>query len=326
MLISVQVISKVIASKSYSLIEDNLLDETYFRGYEEEFNFIKNHHAEFGKVPDEISFLDKFPDFQLVEVEDSDRYLIDTIREQHLYLNFVPAFQKTAEILKTDANAAAEYMMNALKEDLQPSYSFSDTEIVATVGERVENSEYMRQSPAEWFIPTGFPEIDEDINGWQRGEELGVIYARTNHGKSWVLEAMCTHAVKLGLEVGMFSPEMSARNIGYRFDTLYGNISNSTISFGLFNNEFSIDDYKKYAEDLGEVSGHLYVTSPKDFARKVTVSKLRNWIKARNLDMIAIDGITYLTDERFKRGDSKTISLTRLFGLLVMMLFRLYSI
>ena len=30
------------------------------------------------------------------------------------------------------------------------------------------------------------------------------------------------------------------------------------------------------------------------------------------LDVLAVDGITYLTDERYKRGDSKTISLTNI--------------
>ena len=49
-----------------------------------------------------------------------------------------------------------------------------------------------------------------------------------------------------------------------------------------------------------------------DFQKKITVSKLRNWVKQYKLDLIAVDGITYLTDERFKRGDTKTISLTNI--------------
>jgi replicative DNA helicase len=42
------------------------------------------------------------------------------------------------------------------------------------------------------------------------------------------------------------------------------------------------------------------------------VSRLRQWIKSDKLDAVFIDGITYLSDERYKRGDSKTISLTNI--------------
>ena len=44
----------------------------------------------------------------------------------------------------------------------------------------------------------------------------------------------------------------------------------------------------------------------------ITITKLKNWIKQNNLDIIAIDGITYLSDERGKRNDNKTTSLTNI--------------
>ena len=56
----------------------------------------------------------------------------------------------------------------------------------------------------------------------------------------------------------------------------------------------------------------LWVSKPIDFNRKVTVSKLRGWIKRRKLDILFIDGIKYLTDERYKRGDSAATSLTNI--------------
>ena len=106
---------------------------------------------------------------------------------------------------------------------------------------------------------------------------------------------------------------MSVAQLGYRFDTLHGNVPNSTVFFGKFDDEYTLDDYKQYAEELkSETTGKLYVTKPKDFNRKLTVSKLRTWIKARKLDIVAIDGITYLSDERYKKGDSRAVSLTNI--------------
>lgn len=313
MLVSVQIISRVLATQDYSIIEDNLLDESYFEGYENEYNFIKDFYVQYHKVPDEISFMDKFPDFDLVEVTDSNRYLVDTIREKHLYIKFTKVLPKVAELLKQDSEEARDFLEQALKADLKPVYSIYDEEIVENIDKRVEASEYVNQNVASKFIPTGFDEIDDDIVGLQRGDELTTIVARINMGKSWVLEAIITHAVEQGYRAGCFSPEMSVAQLGYRFDTLHGNVPNSTVFFGKFDDEYTLDDYKQYAEELkSETTGKLYVTKPKDFNRKLTVSKLRTWIKARNLDIVAIDGITYLSDERYKKGDSRAVSLTNI--------------
>ena len=56
-MIALQVLSKVIASKNISFIEDNLLSVDYFIGYEEEYNFIINHYRDYGNVPDSVTFL-----------------------------------------------------------------------------------------------------------------------------------------------------------------------------------------------------------------------------------------------------------------------------
>lgn len=312
MLTAVQILSKVLATKDYGLIENNLLDESYFQGYEKEYNWMKDHYMEFHNVPDEVSFLNKFPDFDLVEVTETDRFLIDTIKEEHLYMKFTEVLPEAARLLKNNSNAASEFLMDALKNDLRPNYEISDTELVTTVDERVHNSEFIEQNIATKFIPTGFEEIDLDITGLQRGDELVVFFARINQGKSWVVHKICTNAVELGYNAGIFSPEMSVEQLGYRFDTLHGNVPNSSILFGKFNDDYSLDDYKQYAQELSRLDGRLYVTKPKDFQRKLTVSKLRNWIKLRKLDIVAIDGITYLSDERYKRGDSKTTTLTNI--------------
>lgn len=313
MLAQIQILSKVLTSQDYSTIQDNLLDVSYFTGYENEYNFIKEHYEKYKKVPDELSFLDKFPEFDIVEVNDSDRYLVSTIREQHLFMKFTNVMPDIADMLKSgQSNEARDYLLNLLKTDLVSEYTIDDVGIVASISDRVEKSEFSTENFSANFIPTGFDEIDNDIYGLSRGNELVVIFARINQGKSWVLEKICENAVALGYKVGYFSPEMSVEQVGYRFDTLYGNVPNSSVLYGKYSDDYSLDDYKKYAEELSGLTGELYATTPKDFNRNLTVTKLRNWVTTRDLNMLAIDGITYLTDERFRRGDSKTTSLTHI--------------
>lgn len=308
-MVQLQVLNKVLSSADNSIIEINNLTEEYFIEYKDEFEFIQNHFKEYGNIPDKATFLANFPDFEILEVTESDRYLIDKIREEHLYYKSVPVVQKIAELLKTNANSAAEYMVSQIPE-LTPNYSSKSIDIVAQADERYRQFLERKQHQEEWFFTSGFPELDDIIHGIQRGEELIVIFARVNQGKSWVLGKMCTHVWQLGFNVGYISPEMSANSIGYRFDTLYKNFSNKGLMWG--NNNVADSDYQKYIEDLKVNDNKFMVATPIDFDKRITVTKLRNWVKEYDLHMIAIDGITYMTDERYKRGDNKTTSLTNI--------------
>jgi replicative DNA helicase len=308
-IIQLQIISKILQTQSNEIVEDNLLTEDYFVGYEQEFSYIQNHYKEYGNIPDKASFLFAFPSVELVEVTESDRYLVDTIREEYLYYKSVPVIQKAAELLKTDANAASEYMIHAMKE-LEPNYQLGGTNIIAQSEERFEQFKERKEHQEEWFFTSGFEELDDIIHGIQREEELLVIFARTNQGKSWVLEKMCTHIWQIGFNVGYISPEMSANSIGYRFDTLHKNFSNKGLMWGKEDVEEAA--YHDYITELQQKQNKFIVATPLDFDKKITVSKLKNWIKQYKLDLIAIDGITYMTDERYNRGDNKTTSLTNI--------------
>lgn len=308
-MVALQIISKVLSTQDNSIIEDNLLTEEYFVGYEKEFEYLQNHIKQYGNVPDKATFLSEFPQTELVEVTESDKYLIDTAREEYLYYKSVPVLQKAAELLKTDSNLAAEYLVNAMK-DLQPSYNLSGVDIAKDAELRFEEFVKRKEHQAQWFFTCGFPELDDIIHGIQRTDELFVIFARTNQGKSWILEKICTHIWQTGYNVGYVSPEMSASSIGYRFDTLHSHYSNKGLMWG--KDDIDEDDYKAHTEKLADADNKFIVSTPLDFDKKITVTKLKNWVKQYKLDVIAVDGITYLTDERYKRGDSKTTSLTNI--------------
>ena len=305
-MVALQIISKALNNKDLSIISENLLTVDYFTGYENEYNFIMSHFDKYGVVPDRASFLDKFPDIELVEVTEPDKYLVDTIREEHLYYTSVPVLQKMAELLKTDANAAAQYLMSEMN-NLQPSYDIEATDIISQADKRLEQYETKKTNKDDWFFTTGFEELDAITNGIQRQEELVVLFARTNQGKSWVLAKICTHIWQIGFNVGYVSPEMSAESIGFRFDTLNKNFSNRALMHG-----HELETYNDYIDELKQRDNKFIVSTPLDFGRSITISKLRNFVKKYKLDMLAIDGITYLTDERYKRGDNKTITLTNL--------------
>ena len=308
-MIQLQILNKILSTGDDSILEINTLTKDYFVGYEAEYEFIQEHKQKYGNVPDKATFVAKFPEFSLVECSESDKYLVDTIREEYLYYQSVPVVQKVAELLKTDANQAAEYMINAVK-NLSPNYQLGGTDIVAQSNDRYEQFVERKENQDKWFFTTGFEELDDLVHGIQREEELFVIFARTNQGKSWVLEKMCTHVWQLGFNVGYISSEMSANSIGYRFDTLYKNFSNKGLMWG--KDEVDTKEYSDYLETLKATKNKFMVATPIDFDNQITVPRLKNWIKQYKLDLIAVDGITYMSDARGKRGDNKTTTLTNI--------------
>lgn len=308
-MVALQIISKILQTQDMSIIEDNQLTNDMFVEYIDEIDYITNHYKEYGNVPDKLSFLSKFQDFDIVDVQESDSYLVDTIREEYLYYKSVPVVQKIAELLKTDANAASEYMIQAMK-DLQPNYRIGGVDIIKQAEDRYDSFIDRRDNQDNWFFTTGFPELDDVIHGINRQEELFVIFARTNQGKSWILEKICTHVWEIGFNVGYISPEMGNLSIGYRFDTLHKNFSNTDLMFG--NKQFDDNAYKDYIDKLKTHDNKFMVATPAELDNKITVTKLKQFIETYKLDLIAIDGITYLSDERGKRNDTKTTSLTNI--------------
>lgn len=308
-MVSLQILSKILESKDNTIVEENFLTADYFVGYEKEFNFIQEHIKKYGNVPDKATFLSNFPEFEIVEVTESDKYLVDAIREEYLYQQSVPVLEKFAELLKTDSNQATNYLASNIA-SLQPSYGLGGTDIVANAKKRFEHFLDRKNNPKEWCFESGFAELDDLVDGIAREEELFVILARTNQGKSWILEKMCAHVWGLGFNVGYFSPEMSENSIGFRFDTLTSHYANKGLTKG--SADIDEEEYSKYIDELQSKQNRFVVATPSDFNNCLTVTKLKNWVRQYQLDLVAIDGITYISDERSKKNDNKSTSLTNI--------------
>lgn len=308
-MVELQILNQVLQTKDISIIENNLLDVSYFPEYQEEYEYITNHYNEYKNVPDKTTFLSQFQDFEFIEVTESEEYLIKTIKEENLYYRAVPVVQNVAKLMKTNSNDAVEYLMQAIKE-LQPNYDIGGVDIIQQADKRLDAYIDRRDNQDNWFFSTGFPELDDITHGLQRGEEFVLIFARTNQGKSWVLEKMCTHIWEIGFNVGFISPEMGELSVGFRFDTLYKNFSNKDLMWG--NEGFDENAYKKYIEELKKHNNKFIVATPSDFNNRLNVTKIRKFVEKYKLDAVAIDGATYLEDERYKRGDTEAQKLTHI--------------
>lgn len=305
-MVTLQILNKVIKSSDISFIVNNNLTEDMFIGYENEFNFIMHHYNTYNKVPDKETFLNEFNDFDLLEVEESDKYLLDKLNEEWLYYKTVPVVQKVADLLKSNSDTAVEYLLQEIPK-LTNIQKNEGIDIIHNADIRLKAYQEKLNGKDLTYITTGFEELDSLFKGFARGEELVVLFARIGQGKSWILSKMLSNAWQAGLNVGMISPEMSATKIGYRFDTLTHNFNNKNLVWGESEN-----NYESYIEDLKNHTNKFIVSIPQDFNKKITISKLKNFCLKNKIDILGIDGITYLTDERYQKGDTRTTMLTNI--------------
>ena len=306
-MVELQILNKVIQEKSDDILVKNNLTEEYFYEYSEEYKFIIEHKNEFGCFPDKETVLSNFPEtFEILVVNESDEYLVSTIKEEYVYRLSLPILNTLAEKIQTDSYDAIDYLKSHI-EDLDVPTRITGIDIISGAKDRLEEYKHVSDDSEAYFIPTGFEELDDIVGGWHRGEELVVLFARTGQGKSWIVIKMIEHCWKMNNAVTLVEPEMSANKTGYRFDTLYKHISNKALLRGE-----EVAGYEQYINSLSDKNIPIRVLHPKDFQRKVTVSKLRSFCVSTDTKMLVIDGITYLTDERKEKGDNRTTQLTHI--------------
>ena len=152
----------------------------------------------------------------------------------------------------------------------------------------------------KYYVRTGFKELDDLIGGWDRNEELATIVARPGVGKSWVLQKIAVAAAEQGLNVGLYSGEMSENKVGFRVDTLISHLSNSGIMKG--KSEIQTE-YKKYMEELpNKFKGSIKVLTPAMINGVAGVTALRAFVEKEHLDILCIDQHSLLDDDRKARN------------------------
>ena len=304
-MVEVQILSKILQTKSMSIIIDNELNEDYFNSYKEQFDFIQNHFRNYGTVPDKETFLYEFPEFEIIDVEESNQFMVDTIREEYVYSKTVPIINNVADKMKKNSYDAVKYLQGQI-EYLSELVSSKNPplDLIKTAQSRLEKWEEKKEDSSHFYIPTGFQELDELLGGWDREGELAVILMRTSQGKSWLLQNSLIHAWKIGKRVGMYEPEMSSIKTGYRFDTLYGHFSNSAINKGE-----DAPGYESYIDELKNKDNPFYLIPSTEH---LDVPGIKKFIQDNKIEIMGIDGISYLSDYRASRYDSLSTSLTHI--------------
>lgn len=290
--IELQVISKILTSQDDNEVDALCaIDTSYYSLFYPQIVFILNHKSKYGVVPDIFTFQSEFPDITLVNVSEPLDYLLSEMRKNKQHILLVETFNKLKDLESGDVSSAWEYISNQCEKASQLD-SFRPSDIIKDAKLRSDQIiEFNRQSR----IPTGFKEIDKILyGGLSTVEELLIIVARTNTGKSWVCTKLMETAQLNGFPTLYYSPEMQSSFLGTRFDTWRGHFQNSQLHQGKYSEE-----YISYLEKLQSEETSAYILEDKDVSDgMVTVNKLENLVKRLKIKELIIDGLSYLADTK----------------------------
>lgn len=288
--IELQIISKILTSDNIE--EINALcsfDNSYYSVFKSHIEFILDHVSKYNNPPDVFTFQSEFPDITLVKVSEKLDYLIEELNRNKQHIILLETFNRLKDLGSADVKDAWQYLNN----QCDIISRLDTTQPLDVVKDAHKRSAQIVEFNKQKRIPTGFDEIDKVMyGGLSTVEELLIIIARTNSGKSWLGMKMMESAQKHGFPVLYYSPEMQSSFLGTRFDTWRKNFPNNKLYQGIYT-----EDYFRYLDELSEEETSAFIVEDKDVAGgEVNVNSLKILIKKYKIKLLVVDGLSYMAD------------------------------
>ena len=292
-----QAINYVYNKNSIQMFILNGITSDYFTTYKDHYNYIIRYHEKYNQLPSKETFQSKFSDsFEWIFVSDSEESIVDRLKEAKLFRDLISDYRDIGELIKSENTGKAVEKMASLAQQYLKQEQSSCIDLISDAKLRYDSYIERVQNPDKAFVTTGLKELDDILGGWDLKNETAAISARTGFGKSWWMIFFALMGARAGLRVGYYSGEMEVDLVGYRLDTFMGNIANGSLTHGNANVK---DQYETYIESLNKVvPGHIFCITPDMFDGSVTVSKLRAFIEKYDLQMLCVDQLSLLDDQR----------------------------
>ena len=96
----------------------NSIDDSFFSDYPAEFKFIREHISKYGQIPDKLTFINKFPDFDFIEVNENPNYLVDELYNDRNKRLMAKIFNQVRDRINADDVKSAMEIFNSATQDL----------------------------------------------------------------------------------------------------------------------------------------------------------------------------------------------------------------
>lgn len=254
--------------------------------------FVRKHYGEYNEVPTAVTVKDHYPNFKVLDVQDSIDYLLDTMVDFRRRLLTRQGLEAAVEQLQENNHDAALIAMEATIAKVNEQGVAGTHEIDLTKNTEQRYQDYKALQNQEFLgIPTGFTKIDEATAGLQGGQLITII-APPKTGKSQIALKMAINVHQQGFSPMFQSFEMNNHEQQQRHDAMRANISHGRLRRG----KLLPAEENRYIDILNtmekEQSFHLV-----DAVHGITVSALSAKIEQTKPDIVFVDGVYLMLDE-----------------------------
>ncbi len=296
-----RLVSKVIAERHIipvlerGIKDDWIIDDDLRRVWK----FVREHYTTYREVPTAVTVKDNFPNFQILKVEDTIDYLIDTMVNFRRNMLTRNGLQEVMEKMTQNDHESALVEMGKTISIVNDQGVIGTTHVDLTRDPDKRWEEYENvQNSVLLGVPTGFKKIDEATAGLQGGQLITVI-APPKTGKSQIALQMAINVHKSGMVPMFQSFEMNNHEQSQRHDSMRAHVSNARLRRGKLQTTeedryLNMLDYMKQAHPF-----HLV-----DAINGLTIDSLMAKAEQLNPDILFVDGVYLMLDQI--TGDANT--------------------
>ena len=254
--------------------------------------FVRKHYSEYSEVPTGTTVKDHYPNYKILDVQDSIDYLLDTMVDFRRRLLTRQGLENAVEQLQDNDHNAALMAMEATISRVNEQGVLGTHEVDLTKNTEQRYKDYQAlQNQTFLGIPTGFEKIDEATAGLQGGQLITVI-APPKTGKSQSALQMAINVHRLGKTPMFQSFEMNNHEQQQRHDAMRAHISHGRYRRG----KLLPPEESRLIDMLNEMEKehpfHLV-----DAVNGITVSALSAKIEQTKPDIVFVDGVYLMLDE-----------------------------
>lgn len=290
-----RLLGRLIRTRDISEAVRRGVDKTWFidPSCREVFGFLQEHFLEYSEVPTARTVKDNYPNFRLLDVQDSTEYLVDRLAQRRRESRVYDIVRRAVDLLDTDDYEKVVDSVRAGLAELDGEQTTdSDVNLVDSPVSRFDEYAALKGRPGGLLgVGTGFPTIDQATAGLQPGQ-LVTIIASPKTGKSVLALRVAQHVHSQGLSPMFQSYEMSNVEQQQRFDAMVSRVSHNRLRRGLLTAQ---EEERYFAALQALESRPPFILT--DSAAGITVSGLAAKISKHEPDVVFIDGVYLMIDE-----------------------------
>lgn len=305
-------LSKLLETKDFKTVKEQQIKSSFFTGDSRRvFQYVSEMYSRSGEVPTQRAVNHKFPNFmfemhdteagECVGTDESLLYWCEQLRVKNTHNRTAETCEEVARKLEEGKPEEAFDFMRKSVWDIQ-----SDVEVTTSVDITKDTEDrklaYIERRSKRGMlgIPTGIEHLDYLLKGLQN-ETLTTLIAQTGIGKTWFEVLIGAYASLNNYRVINFLTEMSADIMRDRYEAMlygmmYGDFNYQMFKSGTLSSEQEQGYFKFLENDLPRVEPVILETA-------TGVSSIVTAIQQHDPDLVLIDGVYLMQDERGARDD-----------------------